>query len=122
MSRATLFAVGAVLAGVGVIFGAFGAHALETRLTAERLATFETAVRYQMLHALAILAAALLGGERMALAGLLFLVGIALFSGSLYLLVLTGVRWLGAVTPLGGVAFIVGWGVLALAGLRTLRG
>ena len=122
MSRATLFAVGAVLAGLGVAFGAFGAHALEARLTAERLATFETAVRYQLLHALAILAAALLGGERAPLAGLLFVVGIALFSGSLYLLVLTGVRWLGAITPLGGVAFIAGWGVLALAGFRTLRG
>ena len=122
MSRATLFAVGALLAGIGVVFGAFGAHALEARLTAERLATFETAVRYQMLHALAILAAALLGGERAALAGLLFLVGIALFSGSLYLLVLSGVRWLGAITPLGGVAFIAGWGVLALAGYRALRG
>ena len=121
MSRATLFAVGAVLAGIGVTLGAFGAHALEARLTAERLATFETAVRYQMLHALAILAAALLGGERAVLAGLLFLVGIALFSGSLYLLVLTGVRWLGAITPLGGVAFIAGWGILALAGLRALR-
>lgn len=121
MSRATLFAVGAVLAGIGVTLGAFGAHALEARLTAERLATFETAVRYQMLHALAILAAALLGGERAVLAGLLFVVGIALFSGSLYLLVLTGVRWLGAITPLGGVAFIAGWGVLALAGLRALR-
>jgi uncharacterized membrane protein YgdD (TMEM256/DUF423 family) len=122
VSRATLFAVGALLAGIGVVFGAFGAHALEARLTAERLATFETAVRYQMLHALAILAAALLGGERAALAGLLFLVGIALFSGSLYLLVLSGVRWLGAITPLGGVAFIAGWGVLALAGYRALRG
>ena len=122
MSRATLFAVGALLAGIGVVFGAFGAHALEARLTAERLATFETAVRYQMLHALAILAAALLGGERAALAGLLFLVGIALFSGSLYLLVLSGTRWLGAISPLGGVAFIAGWGVLALAGYRALRG
>lgn len=122
MSRATLFAVGAILAGVGVTFGAFGAHALEARVTAERLVTFETAVRYQMLHALAILAAALLGGERAALAGLLFVLGIALFSGSLYLLVLTGVRWLGAITPLGGVAFIAGWGVLALAGFRALRG
>jgi uncharacterized membrane protein YgdD (TMEM256/DUF423 family) len=122
VSRAALFAVGAVLAGIGVTLGAFGAHALEARLTAERLATFETAVRYQMLHALAILAAALLGGERAAFAGLLFLAGIALFSGSLYLLVLTGVRWLGAITPLGGVAFIAGWGVLALAGLRGLRG
>lgn len=122
MSRATLFAIGAVLGGIGVVFGAFGAHALEARLTAERLATFETAVRYQMLHALAILAAALLGGERAILAGILFLAGTALFSGSLYVLVLTGVRWLGAITPLGGVAFIAGWGVLALAGLRALRG
>jgi uncharacterized membrane protein YgdD (TMEM256/DUF423 family) len=122
VSRATLFAVGAVLAGIGVAFGAFGAHALEARLTAERLQTFETAVRYQMLHALAILAAALLGGERASLAGLLFVAGIALFSGSLYLLVLTGVRWLGAITPLGGVAFIAGWGVLAVAGFRALRG
>lgn len=121
MSRATLFAVGAVLGALGVAFGAFGAHALETRLTAERLATFETAVRYQLVHALAILAAALLGGERAILAGTLFVAGTAVFSGSLYLLVLTGTRWWGAVTPIGGVGLIAGWVLLASAGLRELR-
>lgn len=120
MTRAALFATGAVLAGLGVVLGAFGAHALEARVTAERLVTFETAVRYQLIHSLAILAAALLGGERAILAGVLFIAGTAVFSGSLYLLVITGARWLGAVTPLGGVAFIVGWALLALAGLREL--
>ena len=120
MTRATLFAVGAVLGGLAVALGAFGAHALEARVTAERLATFETAARYQLIHAVAILATALLGGERGLLAGTLLVAGVVVFSGSLYLLVLTGARWLGAVAPLGGLALIAGWGLLALAGLREL--
>lgn len=122
MTRAALFATGAVLAGLGVVLGAFGAHALEARVTAERLVTFETAVRYQLVHALAILAAALVGGDRAIFAGILFIAGTAVFSGSLYLLVITGIRWLGAITPIGGVAFIVGWALLALAGYRELQG
>jgi len=102
-----------------VAAGAFGAHGLRDRLSPQDLATFETAARYQMYHALAMLAVAWQvdrGNPRAALAGKLFLAGIVLFSGSLYILTLCGVRWMGAVTPLGVVAFIAGWLVLALAG------
>lgn len=111
------FIAGAVAAGIGVAAGAFGAHGLETRVTADRLATFQTGVTYQMYHALALLfvgwAAAQGGGWPITGAGYCFLAGIVIFSGSLYLLVLTDTPWLGAVTPLGGVAFIVGWALLA---------
>jgi uncharacterized membrane protein YgdD (TMEM256/DUF423 family) len=106
---------GAVLAALGVAAGAFGAHALRARLGPSDLVTFETAVRYQMYHALALLLTGLLAdrGVAVAASGWLFLTGIVLFSGSLYLLTLGGLRWMGAVTPLGGVAFILGWLVLA---------
>jgi len=109
--------LGSLSAGTAVALGAFGAHTLRSRLAPEMLEVFETGVRYQMYHALALLAVAWatarwpmagLGG-----AGWLFVAGTLLFSGSLYVLVLTGARWLGAVTPLGGVAFILGWIVLA---------
>lgn len=109
--------LGALSAGVAVALGAFGAHTLRGRLAPEMLDVFETGVRYQMYHALALLAVAWattrwpLAG--VAAAGWLFTAGTLLFSGSLYVLALTGVRWLGAVTPLGGVAFILGWIVLA---------
>ena len=110
---------GAVAAGLAVAAGAFGAHALSERLTPERLAVFETAVRYQMYHALALLfvgwAARTLpgaGGALLTSAGWCFVTGILVFSGSLYLLVLTDTGWLGAVTPVGGVAFLVGWALL----------
>lgn len=99
--------------------GAFGAHALRDRLDPADLSTFETAARYQMYHALALLAVGWLGerGHRRAnAAGALFLTGIVLFSGSLYVLTLCGIRWMGAVTPLGGVALITGWLVLAWGG------
>ena len=116
MSRA-FFVAGAASAGVAVLLGAFGAHGLRTRLTPELLAAFEVGVRYQMYHALALLAVAC-GATRwpsgaMTAAGVLFLLGTLVFSGSLYLLALSGQKWLGAVTPLGGVAFIAGWLVLA---------
>ena len=115
---------GAVLAGLAVAAGAFGAHGLEGRVPPERLAAFETGARYGMVHALALLLVGLLsdrwpGGVRwLRWAGGLFLAGIVVFSGSLYLLVLTDTPWLGAVTPLGGVAFLAGWGVLAGAAWR----
>ena len=118
---------GAVAAGLAVAAGAFGAHALQERLAPERLAVFETAVRYQMYHALALLfvgwAARTLdaGGAvagAVAGAGWCFIAGILIFSGSLYLLVLTDTGWLGAVTPLGGAAFLAGWALLAWALLR----
>ncbi|NBC16442.1 MAG: DUF423 domain-containing protein [Bacteroidetes bacterium] len=125
MSRLFL-ALGALAAGIGVALGAFGAHGLESRVTPERLQTFETGVKYHMYHALALLvvgwAAAQFPGWPVQTAGYLFLAGIVLFSGSLYLLVLTDTPWLGAVTPLGGVAFIAGWALLAWGVLRGAGG
>jgi uncharacterized membrane protein YgdD (TMEM256/DUF423 family) len=116
------FALGAISALLAVAAGAFGAHALRERLAADRLAVFETAARYQMYHALALLVAGWAvarwpGGAAVA-AGWLFVAGTLVFSGSLYLLTLTGARWLGAITPLGGLAFILGWAALAWAALR----
>jgi uncharacterized membrane protein YgdD (TMEM256/DUF423 family) len=108
---------GAVLGGLAVIAGAFGAHALKATLPPEKLGVFEVAVRYQLFHALALLAAGVLlrhtdlGAVRLA-AGL-FLAGTVLFSGSLYALAFGAPGWLGAVTPLGGVLLIGGWGALA---------
>ena len=118
----TFLALGSLLAGIAVAAGAFGAHALRARLSPADLATFETGARYQMYHALALLAVAWVAqqwpGPLPRAAGWLFVAGIVVFSGSLYTLVLTGQRWLGAVTPLGGVAFIVGWGCLVGAAMK----
>lgn len=104
---------------VGVGLGAFGAHGLRGRLSPEMLAVFETGVRYQMYHALALLATAALmtraDGRAVVVAGWSFTAGILIFSGSLYALALTGVTILGAVTPIGGVAFLIGWLALAVA-------
>lgn len=113
---------GAVAALIGVAAGAFGAHGLRSRLPADLLAVFEVAVRYQMYHALALLLLGV-GADRLAvgparIAGIAFTLGILIFSGSLYALALSGVRWLGAITPLGGVAFLVGWVALILAAVR----
>ncbi len=104
-----------------VACGAFGAHALEKRLDAAALSTWNTAVQYHALHALALLGVALLleRGKRAGLAGLAFVIGIVCFSGSLYWLALGGPRWLGPVTPIGGLAFIVGW--LALMRAASTR-
>jgi uncharacterized membrane protein YgdD (TMEM256/DUF423 family) len=116
-------ALGALLALLGVAFGAFGAHALRARLTAADLAIFETGVRYQMYHALALLfvawAATRWPGGLVHAAGWAFVVGVFVFSGSLYVLVLSGLRWMGAITPLGGLALLLGW---ALLGWRILKG
>lgn len=114
----TFALLGALLALVAVALGAFGAHALEARVPAGDLEIWRTAVRYQMWHALALLflARGVLprwSGGGAVVAGWAFLAGILLFSGSLYALVLSGVRTLGAVTPLGGVALLVGWSALA---------
>lgn len=113
------FALGALSALVAVAAGAFGAHGLRAQVAPEMLAVFETGARYQMYHAFALLAAAWAAtrwpGGRVRAAGWLFVAGTLLFSGSLYLLVLTGVRSLGAVTPFGGVAFLAGWACLASA-------
>ena len=115
-------ALGALSGGIAVALGAFAAHALKGRLDAQLLVTFETGARYQMYHALALLAAGLLA-ERLpsrlvAASGVLFLAGTVLFSGSLYALALSGIRGLGAVTPFGGVAFLAGWLCLGLAAGR----
>lgn len=116
MARLFLF-LGAVSAGLAVALGAFGAHGLEGQVTADRLQTFETAARYQMYHALALLAVGWIASQgphaTVRVAGWCFVAGTVLFSGSLYLLVLTDTGWLGAITPLGGVAFITGWVLLA---------
>ncbi|HLT46555.1 MAG TPA: DUF423 domain-containing protein [Rubricoccaceae bacterium] len=109
--------LGAVSGALAVAAGAFGAHALEGAVAAERLATWATAAHYHLAHALALVAAGLVAAHRpgrlVRAAGWLFLAGTVLFAGSLYALVLLDLPALGAVTPLGGVAFIAGWGCLA---------
>jgi len=114
--------VAAVLGFLAVGLGAFGAHALAERMSPGDLEIFETGVRYHMYHALALLATAGVvarwPGIEAVLAGWLFVGGVFVFSGSLYLLVLTDTRWLGAVTPIGGLAFLLGWALLAAAVLR----
>ena len=117
----TFLLLGALAGFIAVGFGAFGAHALRQRLTPDLLAVFETGVRYQMYHALALLAVGLmmarLGGWLYSTAGWLFAAGILLFSGSLYALALTGTAAFGAITPIGGLAFLAGWACLIVAGL-----
>jgi len=116
------FVTGALAAGMGVVLGAFGAHGIKSRVTPDLLTVFETGVRYHMYHALALLAVGWAStrwtSPWIAASGWLFLVGILVFSGSLYLLTLTGARWWGAITPLGGIALIGGWMCLALGALR----
>lgn len=111
--------LGCVFGLLAVAAGAFGAHALRGRLTPEMLAIFETGARYQMYHALALLAAALAAerwpGPLSRSAGWAFAAGTLVFSGSLFVLALSGIRWLGAITPVGGVALLCGWTLLALA-------
>jgi uncharacterized membrane protein YgdD (TMEM256/DUF423 family) len=116
------FSLGALSGALAVALGAFGAHGLKNRLSAARLENYETAARYQMYHALALLAAFFASRQWPSsvlptLAGWLFIAGTLLFSGSLYLLALTDERRWGAVTPLGGLAFIAGWICLALSAL-----
>lgn len=112
------FVLGSASAGIAVALGAFGAHALKTRLSPEMLAVYDTGVRYQMFHALALLAVAWAGtrwpgSTAITASGWLFIAGTLLFSGSMYALSLSGVRGLGAVTPIGGLAWLVGWAMLA---------
>jgi uncharacterized membrane protein YgdD (TMEM256/DUF423 family) len=119
----TFWMLGCGSALLSVAAGAFAAHALRARLSPEMLAVFETGARYQMYHSLALLAVAIAAGRWPAsaavpAAGWLFVAGIVLFSGSLYLLPLTGVRWIGAITPLGGVAFLLGWAMLGWAAVQ----
>src|SRR3954470_18777755 len=111
------FGLGALSAFIAVALGAFASHGLKSRLDATMLATFETGVRYEMYHALGLLAVGWActrrPGSAVNASGWLFVAGTILFSGSLYLLALSGVRWLGAITPIGGVAFLAGWLCLA---------
>lgn len=108
--------LGAIFAGLGVMAGAFGAHGLKGRLSLEYLQVFETAVRYQMYHAFGLIVIGFLSlrveAPALKLAGLAFIAGIILFSGSLYGLTLSGVKSLGMITPFGGLAFILGWGAI----------
>ncbi len=126
MPTERVFAVaGSVSALVAVAAGAFGAHALRTRLTPDMLAIFETGARYQMYHALALFGVAWAvsrgAGNAAAWSGWLFVAGTVIFSGSLYALAFSGVRMLGAVTPLGGVAFLLGWACLAWSFIAPAR-
>jgi uncharacterized membrane protein YgdD (TMEM256/DUF423 family) len=120
----TFILLGSILSALAVAFGAFGAHGLKAVVSTEMLANFETGARYHFYHALAMFAVAFVASRfpnaNLAnIAGWLFLIGVALFSGSLYAMTLTGQRWLGAITPIGGVAFIAGWVCLALAMWRS---
>lgn len=120
MSGTKWIGLGAAAGALTVVLGAFGAHALKERLSPEQLAWWETAVQYQAYHSLALVAFGLFGHSKPGngFAGACFLLGVALFSGTLYAMALGGPRWLGAVTPLGGAALIVGWVLFAIAALR----
>lgn len=113
--------IGAILGGLSVAAGAFGSHALREKISERSLEIFDTGARYQMYHALALLLVALLISRNespqpiLIASGWLFIIGIAIFSGSLYALSLTGVKSLGAITPLGGAAFLAAWGALAFS-------
>lgn len=122
-TTARVFLVSGAINGlVSVVAGAFAAHGLKARLMPDMLAIFETGARYQMYHALAMVGIGLLASVRpsalLAVAGSAMLAGVVLFSGSLYALALSGVRALGMVTPIGGVAFVAGWALLAMAAIR----
>jgi uncharacterized membrane protein YgdD (TMEM256/DUF423 family) len=117
----TFVALGALCGALAVVAGAFGAHGLRARVTPDMLAVFETGARYGMYHALALVLVGVIAARvpEAATAGWLFVAGVTIFSGSLFLLVLTGQRWLGAVTPIGGLALIAGWLALAWAVWRS---
>lgn len=114
-------AIASILGGTSVAAGAFASHALKEKLSDRALEIFETGARYQMYHALALLLVTLLllraetNQSLLTTSGIAFIIGVAIFSGSLYALSFSGIKWLGAITPLGGVAFLVGWGCLAIA-------
>ena len=117
------FVIGALSAFIGVAAGAFGAHGLKSRISSEMLSIFEVGVRYQLYHAFALISAAWALSKwpspLIKTSGWLFLIGTILFSGSLYLLSVSGVRWYGVITPLGGLAFLAGWACLAWAVWRA---
>ncbi|MEC9006526.1 MAG: DUF423 domain-containing protein [Candidatus Neomarinimicrobiota bacterium] len=115
--------IGSALAALAVAIGAFGAHGLKSRVSADDLIIFETGARYQMYHSLALILLGLIGvnfqSNVVQLPAILFLVGIIIFSGTLYLIPLTGLRWLGAITPIGGTALILGWIMLIFNLIRS---
>ena len=116
-------AIASMFGGISVVLGAFASHALKDRLSNNSLAIWETGTKYQMYHALALMLVAILVSRfpdsmLLNVAGYAFIIGTFIFSGSLYALTLTGIKWLGAITPIGGMAFIVGWLCLALATWR----
>ena len=115
--------IGSALAALAVAIGAFGAHGLKSRVSADDLVIFETGVRYQMYHSLALILLGLIGvnfqSNIVQLPAILFLAGIIIFSGTLYLIPLTGLRWFGAITPIGGTALILGWIVLLFNLIRS---
>lgn len=115
--RRTFGIWGAAFAFLAVALGAFGAHGLREKISAEALAVYQTGVHYQLVHALALLllAALVIEGKAARAAGWLFIAGVVVFSGSLYLLAITGAKWWGAVTPIGGLCFLVGWVCLIVA-------
>jgi uncharacterized membrane protein YgdD (TMEM256/DUF423 family) len=124
MVQKAFLLIGALAAALAVALGAFGAHALKARLAPDLLAVFHTAVQYHFYHALGLIviglaAGQLVGSVWLKAAGWTMLAGIVLFSGSLYVLATTGYRWLGAITPVGGLAFIAGWILFAVAVART---
>lgn len=116
--RSPLIALGALNAAIAVAAGAFGAHGLRERLEPRALEIFETAARYQIYHALALVLCGVIATRGATTSGWLFQIGIIVFSGSLYALALTGVKGLGAITPLGGLAFLIGWAWLAWSAWR----
>ena len=115
-------AIASALGGISVVLGAFASHALKEKLSDRALEIWETGTKYQMYHALALILVALLisrypNSTLLVVTGYAFIAGITIFSGSLYALSLSGIKWLGAITPLGGAAFIIGWACLAVAAL-----
>lgn len=122
MKKEQILLAGAVFMALGVLFGAFGAHALKTSLSPEMLAVYKTAVEYQFYHALGLLLIGLIGfrieSKWLNWSGILLVSGIILFSGSLYVLSITGIKVLGVITPVGGLAFVAGWICLAIALLK----
>ncbi|MCC2596502.1 DUF423 domain-containing protein [Pusillimonas sp. MFBS29] len=123
MTDRQLIIVAALTLMVGVGAGAFGAHGLKRMITPDMLSVWQTAVLYQLIHGLGMLAIAALGSRMgtplLSLSGTVMFAGILIFSGSLYALVLTGTKWLGAITPIGGLAFLIAWAMVAVAAYRS---
>ena len=113
----TWIVFGSILTGLAILLGAFGAHALKSRISPDDLAIFETGIRYHICHSIGLILIGILGfyfpHNLIDIPAKLFLLGIFIFSGSLYLLVLTNTRWLGAITPIGGICYMIGWLLLA---------